>query len=343
MNPQHPVFIPTKGRHDSRKTIKMMQEYGIPFTIFVEAQEAELYAPHVTAEQLHVVPHQNKGVTVTRNYMWNYAAELGHEWYWSFDDNINAMGRFNHNCKVHMADGTLMAVIEQFAARYDNLAICGMNYDYFIPRKYICPPYTQNTRIYSNMLIRTFATNPAGRPYRFATFYNEDTDLCLRVLKDGWCTVLFNAFLVFKAPTMTIKGGNTDFYKQTEKRLEFAKELAAAHPDIVEVVERYGRWHHQVDYSGFNQPLKLREGITIPSGINNHGMELVEFLDGRWQKSDAVLSGITGPKKPVYQQPDQPAELGPAMLEPAEQPAAQSPVAHVPLEPTVDNLLAGFF
>lgn len=39
---------------------------------------------------------------------------------------------------------------------------------------------------------------------------NEDTDLSFRALKDGYCTILFNAFLCDKAQTMTMKGGNTD-------------------------------------------------------------------------------------------------------------------------------------
>ena len=40
--------------------------------------------------------------------------------------------------------------------------------------------------------------------------YNEDTDLSLRTLKSGLCTVLFNAFLGDKQTTMTGTGGNTE-------------------------------------------------------------------------------------------------------------------------------------
>ena len=57
--------------------------------------------------------------------------------------------------------------------------------------------------------------------------YNEDTDLSLRALKDGWCTVLFNAFLIGKVTTMRMKGGNTDnVYTDGDNRLSFAKALA---------------------------------------------------------------------------------------------------------------------
>jgi hypothetical protein len=133
-----------------------------------------------------------------------------------------------------------------------------------------------NTRIYSNMLIRT------DIPYRNETFYNDDTDLCLRVLKDGFCTLQFNVFLADKIATMTVKGGMTDYYERTEKRKQFAEELQRAHPDVVRVVWKFSRWHHQVDYRSFRaNKLILRDGVEIPHGVNNYGMELVNLQEPR--------------------------------------------------------------
>lgn len=285
MNPNYPIYIPTKGRHDSRMTIRTFDTIGVPYTIFVEEQEYDLYARHVAPQRIHVLPHRDKGLTVTRNYIWDFAAERGVEWFWTFDDNIDGLYRFNHNLKTPCADGTILAVVEDFASRYDNLAITGLNYFMFVKRKYVIPPYILNTRIYSNMLIRTFATDESGKPFRNVTFYNDDTDLCLRVLKDGWCTVLFNAFLIYKQTTMTVSGGMTDYYEQTDKRREFAEELQQAHPDVVRVTEKWGRWHHQVDYSRFNQQLKRHPDVMIPKRVNNFGMVLQERTDGVWKEA----------------------------------------------------------
>ena len=47
MNPKFPVFVPTKGRADTRMTIKMFEALGVPYTIFIEEQEYDLYAAHV--------------------------------------------------------------------------------------------------------------------------------------------------------------------------------------------------------------------------------------------------------------------------------------------------------
>lgn len=176
--------------------------------------------------------------------------------------------------KYRVDSGTFLKVMEDFTERYTNLYISGMQYEMFVPRKKKHNPVILNTRVYSNMLIK------ADIPFRNVTFYNDDTDLCLRVLKDGYCTLLFCAFLADKIQTMVIKGGMTDYYEKTNKRKQFAEELQRAHPDVVEVVWKYNRWHHKVDYSPFKRnKLILKPGIEIPAGVNEYGMKLVK-LDG---------------------------------------------------------------
>ena len=210
MNPRYPVFIPTKGRWESRLTIRALEKIGVPYTAFIEAQEYDQYAAVVNPANLHVMPHRNQGLVVTRNYIWDYAQyELKTPRFWTMDDNINCFMRLNNNLKVPVTSGTILRVIEDFVERYENVPIAGMNYKMFASRKTKMNPITLNTRVYSNMLIQTDATDPRGKPYRNEGFYNDDTDLCLRVLKDGLCTILFNAFLIEKSVTMTVKGGMT--------------------------------------------------------------------------------------------------------------------------------------
>lgn len=147
----------------------------------------------------------------------------------------------------------------------------------FVSRKSQPPPFYLNTRIYSCILIKN------SLPYRWRGRYNEDTDLSIRVLKDGWCTVLFNAFLCMKTTTMSMKGGNTDeLYqgvgsdkKEDDGRWKMAESLRKQHPDIVKVTRRWKRWQHSVNYSAFRKnELKLKKGIEIPKVVNNFGMVL---------------------------------------------------------------------
>jgi len=132
------------------------------------------------------------------------------------------------------------------------------------------PPFQLNTRIYSCILINN------DIPHRWRGRYNEDTDLSLRVLKDGWYTILFNAFLCAKITTMTMKGGNTDELYQGDGRLKMALSLQKQHPDVVKVTRKWGRWQHQVDYRRFkHNRLIKKEGVEIPEGVDNYGMKLI--------------------------------------------------------------------
>lgn len=148
-----------------------------------------------------------------------------------------------------------------------------MMYEFFVPEYKYQPPIMFNTRIYSCILIRN------SLPHRWRGKYNEDTDLSLRLLKDGWCTALFYAFCVGKKATMTQKGGNTDLiYNTGDERLEFAKSLQKQHPDVVQIIRRFGRWHHYVDYRPFKTNLLIRNKNTeIINEINNFGLERIKI------------------------------------------------------------------
>jgi hypothetical protein len=282
--PRYPVFVPSKGRHDSALTVKALTKLGVPYTVVVEPQELDTYRAAMDkidpTAKLLVTPHQNKGLVETRNFIWDHAEAMGTPYFWTFDDNIRALFRMDANLKTPCADGTILRVIEDFAERYVNLPICGMNYEMFAPRKLIMPPFYMNSRVYSNMLIQTKAADPRGKPYRNEGFFNDDTDLCLRVLKDGNCCVLFNAFLIDKMTTMTVKGGLTGHY-QGDGRWKMAEELRAKHPDVTTIVWKWGRWQHQVDYRPFrrNRLKRTPEFEAVASSlplVNQYGMAIEE-------------------------------------------------------------------
>lgn len=269
MNPRFPVYVPTKGRWATPYTIRALEGIGVPYMAVVEPQEAEAYGASIGEKNLLVLPHSNKGLVVTRNWIWDHAQSIGVERFWTMDDNIRVFYRLTGNIKYRLVTSAFLSAIEGFVDRYANVPIAGMSYEMFVPRKTKHPPFIKNTRVYSNMLIET------DIPYRNEGFYNDDTDLCLRVLKDGLCTIQFNAFLADKIATMTVKGGMTPHY-QGDGRWQMAEELRQKHPDVVKVIRKWGRWQHQVDYRRFrNNQLIRKPGVVIPEGVNDYGMKLV--------------------------------------------------------------------
>ena len=270
MNPKYPIFIPSKGRWESRLTVRALDKIRVPYKVVVEPQEHDNYSKVVDPKKIIVLPHSDKGLVATRNWIWDYALSLGVRRFWTMDDNIKFFYRFNNNLKVPVGSGAILKAMEDFVERYINVPIAGMNYFMFVSRKSKVLPFTLNTRVYSNMLIKT------DIPYRNEGFYNDDTDLCLRILKDGWCTVLFQAFLIEKSVTMTISGGMTPHY-QDDGRYKMAKELQEKHPDVTKITRKWGRWQHQVDYRPFKKNVLIKKpGLKIKKGVNNYGMKLIK-------------------------------------------------------------------
>jgi hypothetical protein len=249
----------------------------VPYRIVIEPQEFDQYAAVIDRAKILILPFSNlgQGSIPARNWVWEHSIEQGAVRHWVLDDNIRDFKRMNKNIRIQVHDGTCFAAMEDFVDRYENVALAGPNYQMFgitandSPGK---PVFLPNTRIYSCILIKN------NIPYRWRGRYNEDTDLSLRVLKDGWCTILFNIFLCGKMTTLKMKGGNTDELYQGDGRLKMAQSLQRQHPDVVKITRKWGRWQHQVDYRSFKgNKLKLKEGVVIPEGVNNYDMQLVQL------------------------------------------------------------------
>lgn len=275
MNPKYPFYIISKSRWQRRQTAKALDLLKVPFHIVVEPIEYDNYASVISKDKILVLPFSNlgQGSIPARNWVWEHAKSLGVERYWILDDNMDSFYRVNRNMKLLCKTNAIFRAAEDFVDRYENVAIAGFQYNSFVFKDDLVPPFRLNTRIYSCILLKT------DLPYRWRGRYNEDTDLSLRALKDGWCTVLFNAFLCNKETTMRAKGGNTDtIYNTGDNRREFAESLQRLHPDVVEVVWKFNRWQHSVNYKPFKKnKLIKKQDIIVPEGVNNYGMVVKEF------------------------------------------------------------------
>ena len=271
-NPHYPIYVVSKGRWNSRLTSKALESMGVPYRIVIEPQEYHKYSLVIDSAKILTLPFSNlgQGSIPARNWIWEHSIAEGHRRHWIIDDNIQYFHRFHANRRYVMQSDASFRAIEDFIGRYSNVALAGMQYEKFAPIKAKHDkPFVTNTRIYSCILIDNAIS------HRWRGRYNEDTDLSLRVLKDGLCTILFYAFLAEKRATMSMGGGNTDELYQGDGRLEMARSLQRQHPDVVKITRKWGRWQHQVDYRPFKaNKLIRRPGVVIPEGVNNYGMRL---------------------------------------------------------------------
>jgi hypothetical protein len=252
-------------------------EIGADFRVVIEPQEYELYSTILDDSQIlqlpYSKPNESSQLVTTRNWIKEFSIAEGHKRHWQLDDNIKAFYRTNNNKRNKVFSPIIFKCVEDFVDRYTNVAMAGLNYmNYAIPDSR--PPYFLNSRVYSMSLVNN------ELPYQWRGIFNDDTDICLRMLKDGYCTINFNAFSGDKDATMITKGGNTPIYTTGDLRSDFVDSLIEQHPDIVKKVWRFERWHHEVNYSRFERNKLIRkEGVEIQEGINDYGMKLINTIN----------------------------------------------------------------
>lgn len=303
---RYPIYVISKGRSTKCYTSRFLTQMEVKHFVVCEPSEYNDYKEHVENEYATLLqldmsykdtydtcddmdPSFPKGSGPARNFVWDDSVKRGAKWHWIMDD--NAVEGFHyrwHNAKLKCRTGALIASCEDFVDRYDNIGMFGPNYSGFCHIDTYRPPFITNTRVYSCILIRNDVCDKDGTPFRWRCRFNEDTDLSLRILKAGWCTVLANWALFGKATTMKVKGGNTDSIYVDGTKLK-SEMIARLHPDVAKVVWKFHRWHHYVDYSVFKQELKLKPGITPIAGDNNYGMRVIETDEVETTDSKAYL------------------------------------------------------
>ncbi len=273
----------TYKRWDSRYTVKVLERMKVPYKIIVDKPDYENYAKVIDKENILILPkryrtnydtywHDKKGKEGSgpaRNFAWEHSIKSGAKYHWVIDDNIRAFMRLHNNQKYIVNNGGIFRAAEDFVERYDNIAISGFNYEWFCPKGQKFPPYVANTKVYSTILIKN------DIPFRWRGRYNEDVDFSLRILKAGYATVQFNAFLSRKARTQTVKGGNQAEFYGKEGTYNKSKMLYEMHPDVVEMVWKFGRCHHYVNYKPFkNNKMIRKKNLKLKNKSNEYGMKI---------------------------------------------------------------------
>ena len=262
--PQFPLYIPSKGRHEYMVTSKALSKMGVRHYVVAEPQEVDAYRKASEGLLCEIVEldlsfkenyelcdslglSKSTGPGPARNFAWEHSKTLGFDWHWVMDDNLQYFARMTRNERIKTNSPAMWRAMEDFVLRYKNIGMAGPNYSMFAFGASKLPPFITNTRIYSCNLIRNDLI------YRWRGRYNEDTILSLDMLKAGWCTIQFNAFLQGKMGTQVLKGGNTDEFYHAEGKVQQGQKyadtgtlaksqmLVDVHPDVSKLVQKFSR------------------------------------------------------------------------------------------------------
>jgi hypothetical protein len=266
----------------------MFDKHGVTYNVVVEPQDFDAYAEHIKKERLVVLPQNNRGLVYARNFCKDHAIEAGAERHWQFDDDVLMIRRLHKGYRIPMDSGLGLAIVEEFVDRYENIAIAALNHIGFLPcngsTQTKWKPFDLNARCYTAWLF----WNKLPNRWRFR--YNEDTDMTLQVLADGWCTVMFNAIHMQTGPTnyggkVTKKEGGQQAVYADDGRLKMARELERVWPGVVTTERKFGRPQHKVNknWAMFNTKLIRRKDIDWDAieagGPNEFGMKLRQVAE----------------------------------------------------------------
>ena len=287
-----PIYVVSKGRADVCKTSEFLSLCEVAHYVVVEEFQYQDYldtvgkSPYTTVltvpqrffdeyETLYDFEETGEkrltGPGAARNYCWWHSKENGYAAHHVLDDNMYGFYLLTDNCRVKLRTGAFIKGMEEHFMAFDNVAIAGPNYRSFVVPNSKQPSHVFNTRIYSWLLIRN------DIPFKWRGTWNEDTILSLDVLKAGWATLQWNFYLQYKMGTQLLKGGNTEEFYEKEGTLRKSQMLVDVHPDVSQVVFKFGRWHHEVNYSVFKHIDPQFRPERLADGVNDYGLYMVKI------------------------------------------------------------------
>ena len=241
---QWPIYIPSFNRANNLTT-RELDRWGIQHATVWKANDPTEVKYEPKASHLRIEVDDNTLSSVKqRNAALDHAEENGNRYAWILDDNIRTFRLLSANRKIHVG-GDAFALVEKMIDKLGNVAIGGMEYTHHLRPHVVKPVFAANRLIYSAMLVRT--------DYRFEGLYNEDVDICLRAMINGHGTFRTNCVNADKVPTGRAKGGNEKLYSGLG-HIRKTVALRRKYPDLVNIVQKYGRYAHQCKWDKVPDP-----------------------------------------------------------------------------------------
>ena len=281
----YPIYVISKGRWEKKLTIDWLIKCKIAFKVIVEPDELDKYSKHIDVKNILVLPeesaNQGQGSIPARNYAMVHSTQGLHKRCWILDDNINGYMWSNLSQRIPVESHNVFTFIEEYTDKFTNVLIAGHEYSSCCTYD-MKEPVQKNHRVFSSMLVSNNIPELLGEGWRGK--YNEDVDICIRTLKAGYTTLLFNNITSNKNATGIDKGGNTDgIYKEDNNGSGVLKtqSLIDQHPDCVTSKIDYitkknpkGRTTHDVKWRWNNNELKYCHNHAEVS--KSYDMSIVE-------------------------------------------------------------------
>lgn len=209
MNTQHTIYIPSKARANSCTTPHLLMKDGITnWLIVIEPQDFRDYAKEFHPGHIVVLDKNDQGLWYSRQFCKDRSISYGDEYHWQLDDDIRSfISRSPGMASSRPLPCEALREIEEVVEKYSNIGQAGMNQNSW-------PPGDNPIKV-NRLPVQAFLVNNSVKA-KFRTPILNDFDFTLQVLKEGWCTLLFDHIRTNTPPIGTNAGGLNAVYKKQE-------------------------------------------------------------------------------------------------------------------------------
>lgn len=185
------------------------------------------------------------GACPVRNATKRISRERGEKRHWQFDDDYNGFYRYNHelNKNVRIRSG------KKFFNELYRLAEFGYNAN--LSNVGFCPSTIEakqaDRKLFAKRVFNAHNLLSDETYIPWVGRMNDDTINALNVWRNGGIEISFKYMQMNMEASQQEKGGLTDLYKQDGTVRKTAYAIMAC-PGCVKLVNRFGRYHHSVDW-----------------------------------------------------------------------------------------------
>jgi len=203
---QYPICIVSKDRHDTCTTHKLLEYEGVKWFYMVEPQDYKSYVDRFGENKVVNIEQNDKGIYYVRNYCIEWSKKNGFDRHWQVDDDLRSL----HYRPMNNLKGTrnrtrienptkMLSYIEGISNKCVNYGAGCLTHDGFA--------FSKKNDIDVNKMIYCFQLINNLIKARYQPKTSEDVDFSVRILKEGFVTMVFNKYSFCTPSSGTLKGG----------------------------------------------------------------------------------------------------------------------------------------
>lgn len=240
-----PILINSKGRPGA-KLFRALSAAGLPFTAFVEPQEAKDYrlAVRPLGGKVRVIPLDDCGLCYTLGCALIYARERRLGWYWLLDDDIAGFYRVAGGKCVLCSPNEALAGAQAVITRFPGAAHGALEYQQFA-----WSAKTDAASGYCDVAVAIHSERSKPAFYQTGLELKVDRDFTLQILANGRDVVRCRSYAFAAPQNGTNPGGLSAAYARAGAEAAESRRMALKWPGVcTPVTKARGRADVRVDW-----------------------------------------------------------------------------------------------